>query len=146
MARIAVIDDNVLVRQLVGEVLGEEGYEVLELDGQHSVVGQLQAYRPDLIMLDLRLGARETGWQVLAGFRADPVLRRIPVIIITAGPEELARHAVEIQGMGYRTLEKPFDLDEMSSTIRAALAAANHNRRTTSMDSACPSIEPSVNP
>jgi CheY-like chemotaxis protein len=126
VARIAVIDDNVLVRQLVGEVLAEEGYDVLEFDGQRGVFGQLQAERPDLLMLDLHLGAQESGWELLDSIRADPALRHIPVIIVTAGPEELARHAAEIKHMGYRTLEKPFDLDEMSATIRMALTTATN--------------------
>jgi two-component system nitrogen regulation response regulator NtrX len=126
VACIAVIDDNVLVRQLVGEVLADEGYQVLELDGQDGVFGQIKAQRPDLVMLDLHLGAQGSGWELLASIRADPSLSQIPVIIVTAGPEELARHASEMEHMGYRTLEKPFDLDEMFATVRQMLAAAEN--------------------
>jgi DNA-binding response OmpR family regulator len=110
-----------LVRQLVSEVLAEEGYEVIELDGQEGVFSQLKTQRPDLVMLDLHLGARGSGWELLDVIRAEPTLRHTPVIIVTAGPEELARHAGEIKRMGYKTLEKPFDLDEMSATIRLLL-------------------------
>jgi DNA-binding response OmpR family regulator len=127
VASIAVIDDNLLVRELVSEVLADEGYDVLEIDGQQDVFGQLKAQRPDLVMLDLHLGALGNGWELLDAIQAEPVLRNTPVIIVTAGPEELVRHASEIERMGYRTLEKPFDLDEMSATIHAALARAGND-------------------
>jgi two-component system, chemotaxis family, response regulator Rcp1 len=61
---------------------GEEALAVLRREGRHAL-----AARPDLILLDLNLPGKG-GQEVLAEIKADPHLRRIPVVILTSSQAE----------------------------------------------------------
>jgi chemotaxis family two-component system response regulator Rcp1 len=72
---------------------------------------------PDLVFLDLRM-PKVDGFQVLAEMKADPELRRIPVIVMSSsGAESDLARAYDAQIAGY--LVKPIDLDSYFSAIRA---------------------------
>jgi chemotaxis family two-component system response regulator Rcp1 len=70
--RVAVVED------------GEEAMGYLRRQGRHAA-----APRPDLILLDLHL-PRKSGHEVLAEVKEDGLLRRIPVVILTATDNERA--------------------------------------------------------
>jgi chemotaxis family two-component system response regulator Rcp1 len=79
--------------------------------------GFADAPRPDLILLDLRM-PKVDGHQVLAEMKADPELRRIPVIVMSSSSAEkdLVR-AYDAQISAY--LVKPSNFDEYFNAIRA---------------------------
>jgi chemotaxis family two-component system response regulator Rcp1 len=75
------------------------------------------AARPDLVLLDLKM-PKVDGYQVLAEMKADPELRRIPVVVMSSSSAEkdLAR-AYDAQISAY--LIKPSNFDEYFNAIRA---------------------------
>ena len=79
--------------------------------------GFADAPRPDLVLLDLRM-PKVDGHQVLAEMKADPELRRIPVIVMSSSSAEkdLVR-AYDAQISAY--LVKPSNFDEYFNAIRA---------------------------
>ena len=91
---------------------GEQALAFLRREGEHA-----DARRPDLILLDLNL-PRKDGREVLAKVKADPDLRRIPVVVLTtsAGEEDVLR-AYNLQAACYIT--KPVDLDQFTNVVRA---------------------------
>jgi CheY-like chemotaxis protein len=62
---------------------GEEALDFLKRKGAH-----VNAPRPDLVFLDLNL-PKVDGYQVLAAMKADPALRRIPVVAISGSKSEI---------------------------------------------------------
>jgi CheY-like chemotaxis protein len=82
MKRIAVIEDNPDNRLLVRAILEDE-YEVDEYESGAAALSALAAVRPDLILLDISLPEMD-GMEVLRAIRADPTLRALPVIALTA--------------------------------------------------------------
>jgi CheY-like chemotaxis protein len=70
--RVFVIDDSEIARELVQEILAEEGYEVETSDTPFLVAARLTMFRPDLILLDLRMpGLTEDKLPgVIAAFRS----------------------------------------------------------------------------
>ena len=79
--------------------------------------GYTEAPRPDLILLDLNL-PRKSGREVLADIKADPDLRRIPVIILsTSSSDDDVTSAYDLPANCYVT--KPVDLDEFIGVVRA---------------------------
>jgi len=75
---------------------------------------------PDLILLDLGLPDAD-GQTLSVWMRNDPVLEAVPIIVLTAWPEEVVRHTVEAYNLdGY--LCKPFTLAELVQTIDKALS------------------------
>jgi len=92
-------------------------------DGEQAVrflrraEGHEDAARPDLILLDLNL-PRMDGREVLAEIKADPELRRIPVVVLTTSKatEDIAR-SYDLHANCYVT--KPVDLDRFITVIRS---------------------------
>lgn len=76
----------------------------------------VEAQRPDLILLDLNL-PKKSGHEVLAEIKADPSLRRIPVVVLTtsAADADVAR-SYELAANCYIT--KPLDLDAFFGVVR----------------------------
>lgn len=78
--------------------------------------GYRNAPRPDLVLLDLNL-PRKDGREVLAKMKADPTLRRIPVVVLTSSAaEEDVLRSYELQASAYVT--KPVDLAGFGKIVR----------------------------
>jgi two-component system, chemotaxis family, response regulator Rcp1 len=123
---ILIVDDNpgdvLLTKEALRDALilnqvhvasdGAVALAFLKREGVHR-----DAPIPDIVFLDLGM-PRVDGFQVLAEMKADPELRRIPVIVMSSSDAEsdLAR-AYDAQIAGY--LVKPIDLDSYFSAIRA---------------------------
>ncbi len=124
-ARIAVINDDTLFLELMHDLLEEEGgYEVLicrEWDNAHQYV---KDHRPDLLLLDIRIGGEERGWTILNLLTLDPATRPIPVIVCSAAIQSLDAHQALLSRFGIRALPKPFDLDVLLDAVAGTLAQA----------------------
>ena len=122
-ARIVLINDDTAFLDLMHDLLQSiEGYEVLickEGDQAHEFVKQS---RPDLVLLDIRIGGEETGWTVLELLTLDPATRPVPVIVCSAAIRELQDHEPLLRRYGVAVLPKPFDLDALLEKVRAGLA------------------------
>jgi len=81
-ARIAVVEDNADNRLLIDAILGES-YVLDEYATGVDALEGMAACRPDLVLLDVSLPGMD-GLDVLARMRADPDLRRVPVVAVTA--------------------------------------------------------------
>ncbi len=82
MKRIAVVEDNPDNRLLVRVIL-EPLYEVAEYENGFAALDGLPREKPDLVLLDVSLPEMD-GTEVLRRLRADPCLRELPVIALTA--------------------------------------------------------------
>lgn len=78
---------------------------------------------PDLILLDLRLEERDTGWTLLQTFRQAPALRAVPVIVCSADVAFLRANAERLRELGCAVLPKPFDLDTLLGLVAAGLSS-----------------------
>jgi CheY-like chemotaxis protein len=78
--------------------------------------GFKDARRPDLILLDLNL-PRMSGHEVLAEVKKDPVLRRIPVVVLTTSQahEDIAR-SYDLHASVH--VSKPVDFDDFASVVK----------------------------
>jgi two-component system, NtrC family, response regulator AtoC len=114
---ILVVDDEAAMRKNLSELLGEEGFKIVEAVDGESAISMAKQYRPNLILLDINL-PRTDGLSVLVEVkRTQP---DVPVLVFTAyGTSERAIQAMKSGAYDY--LEKPFDLDEFLLTIRRAL-------------------------
>ena len=75
------------------------------------------AVRPDLVLLDLNLPKRD-GREVLAEVKADPGLRRTPVVVLTtSGAEEDIACSYDLHANAY--VKKPFDVNQFVQVLQA---------------------------
>lgn len=124
--RILVVDDEMLNRTLLSTNLHESGYTVeLAEDGQQAL--QLLRTREfDAVLLDLIM-PRMDGYQVLTEMKSDALLRRIPVIVISAMDDmESIVRCIEMGATDY--LAKPFNPALLHARIRGSLASLQEER------------------
>ncbi len=129
-ARILLVDDDLDVRRSVGALLEDEGYEVASVgDGTQAWDRLHQSPAPDLLILDLMLPGMD-GWQLRSRQRADPSIRDIPVLAISA---DGSPKAAAIDAAAF--LSKPFTADDLLRQVdrilsdRGSTVAANHLHR-----------------
>jgi len=94
--RIFVVEDHEDNRQILRDLLGAAGYEMVEAhDGERALAG-VAAAKPDLILMDIQLPGID-GYEVTRRIKADPALAAIPIIVVTSyalsGDEAKARAA-----------------------------------------------------
>jgi CheY-like chemotaxis protein len=83
MTTILIVEDNEMNRDMLSRRLGRKGYEVLiAVDGKTGI-DVARASAPDLILMDMSLPVMD-GWEATRLLKADDVLKRIPVIALTA--------------------------------------------------------------
>jgi two-component system, chemotaxis family, response regulator Rcp1 len=123
---ILIVEDNEGDARLIKEVFNEnkvynslhfvrDGVEAM--DFLYARDKFRQALRPDLIILDLNL-PRKDGREVLAEIKADPLLKHIPVVIMTISQadEDIVK-SYNLHANCYVT--KPIDLNQFSKVIRS---------------------------
>ena len=120
MAKILYIEDIKDNITLVQKILTSRGHEFMSAENAESGLEMALELRPDLILLDLGLPDAD-GQTLSVWMRNDPILETVPIIVLTAWPEEVVRHTVEAYNLdGY--LCKPFTLTELVQTIDKALS------------------------
>jgi len=120
MARILLVEDNEMNRDMLSRRLIRNGYEVsIAVDGQQGADMALSE-RPDLILMDLSLPVID-GWEATRRIRANDATQRIPVIALTAHAMAGDREkAMEAGCDDYDT--KPVEITRLLAKIAALLA------------------------
>jgi DNA-binding response OmpR family regulator len=119
VTRVLVVDDDAAIRRLIMAALKRDGYEFLEAPNGREALDLMRSARPDLVVLDLMMPL-VSGWDVLQERLGDPVLSKIPVIIISANREPELAKAVD-QGI-CAFLPKPFDISALTALVRACVS------------------------
>ena len=124
MAKILLVEDNDMNRDMLSRRLVRNGYEVsLAIDGQQGVDMALSE-RPDLILMDMSLPVID-GWEATRQIKANDTTRRIPVIALTAHAMAGDREkAIEVGCDDYDT--KPVEIARLLGKIAALLKATAH--------------------
>ena len=106
-ASVLVVDDDEAIREVIAEVLRDEGYEVVCAENGAQALDELRsAHQPDLMLLDLMMPVM-SGWEVLEHLQADDELARIPVVVVSAMAAPGASEH----------LAKPIDLERLLATV-----------------------------
>jgi phosphoserine phosphatase RsbU/P len=114
-----VVDDNESNRALLARRLRRQGYTVSLAENGRQALEKLRARRFDLVLLDVIM-PEMGGYHVLEKIKADPVLRHIPVIMISA-LDDLDMLARCIQKGAEDYLAKPFDAVLLGARIGSSL-------------------------
>jgi two-component system chemotaxis response regulator CheY len=118
MAKILVVDDSALMRRLVRRMLEPRGHEIVEAGDDAQARCAFVAERPDVVLLDLNLGAI-SGLEVMAQLLGCDDNAR--VVMVTADTEAATRTTVLAAGArGF--LVKPFDPGVVAATVDQILA------------------------
>lgn len=119
MAKILLIEDNEMNRDMLSRRLVKRGYEVVvAVDGQEGVE-KARAEAPALVLMDMSLPVLD-GWEATRALRADPATRAIPVIALTA--HAMAGDREKALAAGCDDFDtKPIELERLLGKIEALL-------------------------
>jgi len=119
MAKILLVEDNEMNRDMLGRRLQRQGYEIaIAVDGPSGVAAAATEV-PDLILMDIGLGAMD-GWEATRLIKADAKTRAIPIIALTAHALATDRErSVQVGCADFDT--KPVDFPRLLGKISACL-------------------------
>jgi DNA-binding NtrC family response regulator len=118
MAQILVVDDEMGIRELLSEILEDEGHAVMLADSAGAARSLREAKRPDLVLLDIWMPDTD-GITLLKEWSSSGQLT-MPVVMMSGhGTIETAVEATRIGALDY--LEKPIALQRLLSTVKRAL-------------------------
>lgn len=119
MKQVLVVDDEASIRQVIRDILRDEGYSVILATGGHNMMKILETEHPDLVLLDVMMPDGD-GPAAFQAMQSQPGLRDIPVVMMSTGAarRQLTMHAVDF-------LEKPFDLDHLLEAVISTIGPAS---------------------
>ena len=128
---ILIVDDEADIRDLISDLLEDEGYSARTAHDADSAFQAIETAAPDLIILDIWLqGSRMDGIEILKSVKRDNP--GIPIVIISGhGNIEVAVAAVR-QG-AYDFIEKPFNMDQLMVVVTRALEASRLRRENAAL-------------
>jgi DNA-binding response OmpR family regulator len=118
--KVLIVDDEPNIVAALEFLLEKQGYQVRVAANGEEALGQLDAFRPDLVLLDVMV-PKLSGYEVCQRMRAEPKWRNIKVVMLSARGRE-----VEIsKGMSLGAdlyVTKPFSSADLVATIRDLLS------------------------
>jgi CheY-like chemotaxis protein len=125
-ATIFVVEDQKDLRESICEELDRSGFSTVGAPhGEKALALLHRSARPALILLDLLMPEKD-GWEVVASVKADPKLRNVPIVVMSAVPPL----ATSLQAQGVAaTLPKPFTMEELLFVVTRFVKPAHSARR-----------------
>src|SRR4029077_21156009 len=119
MQQILVVDDEIGIRELLSEILRDEGYQVRLAENAGQARSARSQGRPDLVLLDIWMPDTD-GITLLKEWAGSGLLTMPGVMMSGHGTIDSAVEATRIGGFGF--LEKPITLPKLLATVGKALA------------------------
>ncbi len=120
MAKVLLVDDDLTMVQMVGELLRQEGHEVFPFSNGAAAVAGLTAHNPDLVITDLYFDkTRAHGLEVVQKARA---LSPPAVVIVITGYGTIETAVEAMKNGAFDYLEKPFKVEELKLCVQRALS------------------------
>ncbi len=119
MTKILIAEDEPDIRELVAFTLRFAGYEVVTAANGEEAVQQAVKELPDLALMDVRM-PRMTGYDACRAMKANPELKDIPVVCLSAKGQE-GEIATGLEAGAEEYLLKPFAPDQLTERVRAIL-------------------------
>ena len=133
MSDILIVDDEKDIRELISEILIDEGYSTRLAGNSEECLGQVSEALPSLLILDIWLkDSTMDGIDILKKVKID--FPHVPVVIISGhGNIEIAVSAIK-QG-AYDFIEKPFNIEQLLVVVRRAMETSTLRRENEELKS-----------
>ena len=119
MARILIAEDERDIRDLITFTLKFSGHEVFAAANGEEALNMAKQLLPDIILMDVRM-PKMTGYEACAAMKADPTVKHIPVVFLSAkGQESEVQTGIELGAVEY--ILKPFAPDQLTERVRVLL-------------------------
>jgi len=119
--RVLVVDDDADTAGLLSAAVRQIGFTPLVAANGYEALALARRYRPDLILLDLRLPGMD-GYEALIHLKRDAVTQTIPIAAISAHVANVEQERKRLIALGADSfLPKPFSIEELLTEVEAAL-------------------------
>jgi putative two-component system response regulator len=118
-SRILAVDDDSLNLQVTHDLLQAKGYEVRMASNADEARGVVDAWQPDLILLDVIMPGK-TGIEFCRELKSDPRTRLVPVVLVTGQTDRPSR-LKGIEAGADDFLNKPADPGELLARVRSLI-------------------------
>jgi CheY-like chemotaxis protein len=125
-ARILVVDDSPTIRKVVGSILEARAYQALLAGDGQEALEMLGTEKVDLVLLDFVM-PRMNGYQFCRELRADPELKNLPIVLMSAKGDKIRGQFVQQTG-AIDAITKPFDARGLIAVIEGALKKHGEGR------------------
>jgi CheY-like chemotaxis protein len=125
MQKILIVEDHADIRRLVRMTLEFEPVEIHEATHAEEGLAMARTLQPDLMLLDVMMPGSMDGLALCRALRADPVLRQVPVVMLSARGHAGDRQAGMDAGATCYLVKpfSPMQLLDLSSRLLAGTAA-----------------------
>ena len=114
--RLLVVEDEPALQKVLAMRLNIDGFDVVTASDGHEALEMMRTDRPDLVLTDLMMPLMD-GAELTTAIRADPNLKDIPVMVLTALKEKRERdHLMELGADAFAA--KPYNSAELTEKIR----------------------------
>ncbi len=120
MKKILIVEDQEEIRELIRVTLEFDDYQIDEAPNGDVGLSKVSRFKPDLMLLDVMMPGGLNGLQVCERVKADPVLKRTKVVLLTARGQEADKQAGMKAGAD-EYLIKPFSPMELMKVIGKVL-------------------------
>ena len=120
--KVLVVDDEPSIAKILRKQLEVAGFDVaVAVDGEDGLA-KVREWKPELLLLDVML-PKINGHEVCKTLKADPELKSLPIIMLTAKAQRQDQDLAQQQGAD-AFLTKPFQLSELLAKVKALLGQA----------------------
>ena len=117
--KILVVEDTEDNRQILRDLLGMAGYDMVEAHDGAEGVAKATEHKPDLILMDIQMPVMD-GYEATRALKADPALQSVPVVALTAYAMPHEREQALAAGCAGH-IEKPIDTSTFIATLHTYL-------------------------
>jgi len=127
--RVIIAEDEVLLREGISRILGDEGYDVVALAGDpDDLLGKVRVFQPDLVVTDIRMPPTFTDEGITAALQIRREFPAIAIVVLSqhvdsAGAVELLTLGAE--GIGYLLKRRVMNLDEFLDSVSRVVAGGS---------------------
>ncbi len=114
--RVLLIEDEANIAEALQFILTRDGWQVTTHADGATALARVRTLRPDVLVLDVMLPGL-SGYEILDGLRADPLLADLPVLILTARGQEQERAIAAARG-ATMFMTKPFANADILASLR----------------------------
>lgn len=125
--KILIVDDSKTIRMQIREMLPKGGVEVLEANDGVEGLERISQMHPNLVLLDFFM-PRMNGWEVIQKIQNNPVLKSIPVVMMSGRREDVEQTVPELFDY-FEFLSKPFEQPVLMQAVKAAMAKAKSRQQ-----------------
>jgi DNA-binding NarL/FixJ family response regulator len=118
--KIFIVEDEILVAENLKEFLQNAGYAVAGIASTgEEAIAEIARTEVDLILMDIRLGGKLSGIETMSVIHATS--KEIPVVFVTAYPDDLLVQNSSVSPSLYKYVAKPFSQKDLDLAIRSLL-------------------------